>query len=73
MTKQRTFCQGRQIMIQAPTHQIPGVYHRRIGDIIVTALLDGYQTTRRGPAISSPNRAWAIATSRDLSRFSSSG
>ena len=31
-----------QIMVQAPTHQIPGVYHRRIGDIIVTALSDGY-------------------------------
>ena len=29
-------------MIQVPTHQIPGVYHRRIGDIIVTALSDGY-------------------------------
>ena len=29
-------------MVQAPTHQIPGVYHRRIGDIIVTALSDGY-------------------------------
>ena len=29
-------------MIQLPTHQIPGVYHRRIGDIVVTALSDGY-------------------------------
>jgi glyoxylase-like metal-dependent hydrolase (beta-lactamase superfamily II) len=29
-------------MIQPPTHQIPGVYHRRIGDIVVTALSDGY-------------------------------
>ena len=29
-------------MVQAPTHQIPGVYHRRIGDIIVTTLSDGY-------------------------------
>jgi hypothetical protein len=29
-------------MIQVPTHQIPGVYHRRIGDIVVTALSDGY-------------------------------
>ena len=29
-------------MVQAPTHQIPGVYHRRIGDIVVTALSDGY-------------------------------
>jgi glyoxylase-like metal-dependent hydrolase (beta-lactamase superfamily II) len=25
-----------------PTQQIPGVYHRRIGDIVVTALSDGY-------------------------------
>jgi glyoxylase-like metal-dependent hydrolase (beta-lactamase superfamily II) len=25
-----------------PTGQIPGVYHRRIGDIVVTALSDGY-------------------------------
>ena len=25
-----------------PTAQIPGVYHRRIGDIVVTALSDGY-------------------------------
>lgn len=29
-------------MIQVPTGQIPGVYHRRIGDIVVTALSDGY-------------------------------
>jgi hypothetical protein len=29
-------------VIQAPTRQIAGVYHRRIGDIIVTALSDGY-------------------------------
>jgi glyoxylase-like metal-dependent hydrolase (beta-lactamase superfamily II) len=29
-------------MVQVPTRQIPGVYHRRIGDIIVTALSDGY-------------------------------
>ena len=29
-------------MIQPPTRQIAGVYHRRIGDIIVTALSDGY-------------------------------
>ena len=25
-----------------PSSQIPGVYHRRIGDIVVTALSDGY-------------------------------
>ena len=29
-------------MVQVPTRQFPGVYHRRIGDIIVTALSDGY-------------------------------
>ena len=29
-------------MIPLPTRQIPGVYHRRIGDIVVTALSDGY-------------------------------
>ena len=29
-------------MVQIPTTQIPGVYHRRIGDIVVTALSDGY-------------------------------
>jgi glyoxylase-like metal-dependent hydrolase (beta-lactamase superfamily II) len=30
-----------------PDHQIPGVYHRRIGDIIITAISDGYLTTDR--------------------------
>jgi len=29
-------------MVQIPQHQIPGVYHRRIGEIVVTALSDGY-------------------------------
>ncbi len=29
-------------MVLVPTQQIPGVYHRRIGDIVVTALSDGY-------------------------------
>jgi glyoxylase-like metal-dependent hydrolase (beta-lactamase superfamily II) len=29
-------------MPSAPTRQIAGVYHRRIGDIVVTALSDGY-------------------------------
>ena len=29
-------------MPPVPTAQIPGVYHRRIGDIVVTALSDGY-------------------------------
>ena len=25
-----------------PAHQIPGVYHRKIGDIVVTSISDGY-------------------------------
>ena len=29
-------------MIKAPSGQVPGIYHRRIGDIVVTALSDGY-------------------------------
>ncbi len=29
-------------MVTVPTRQIPGFYHRRIGDIVVTALSDGY-------------------------------
>ena len=29
-------------MIKTPAGQIPGFYHRRIGDIVVTALSDGY-------------------------------
>ena len=29
-------------MVEIPAQQIPGVYHRRIGDIVVTALSDGY-------------------------------
>jgi glyoxylase-like metal-dependent hydrolase (beta-lactamase superfamily II) len=29
-------------MNQVPERQIPGVYHRRIGEIVVTALSDGY-------------------------------
>lgn len=29
-------------MVEAPAQQISGVYHRRIGDIVVTALSDGY-------------------------------
>src|SRR5580700_2052644 len=29
-------------MIPQPAQQIPGVYHRRIGDIVVTAISDGY-------------------------------
>src|SRR6202044_1063476 len=31
-----------QAMVQVPAQQIAGVYHRRIGDIVVTALSDGY-------------------------------
>src|ERR1700761_8064472 len=34
--------QGREAMPPVPTAQVPGVYHRRIGDIVVTALSDGY-------------------------------
>src|SRR5215469_14182957 len=29
-------------MASHPTQQIPGVYHRKIGDIVVTAISDGY-------------------------------
>lgn len=29
-------------MSEQPTQQIPGIYHRKIGDIVVTALSDGY-------------------------------
>ena len=29
-------------MIKVPQQQIPGVYHRRVGDIVVTAISDGY-------------------------------
>ena len=29
-------------MISPPSQQIPGVYHRKIGDIVVTAISDGY-------------------------------
>ena len=29
-------------MIKVPQHQTPGVYHRRVGDIVVTAISDGY-------------------------------
>ena len=29
-------------MISQPAQQIPGVYHRKIGDIVVTAISDGY-------------------------------
>jgi glyoxylase-like metal-dependent hydrolase (beta-lactamase superfamily II) len=29
-------------MTEAPAQQIPGVYHRRIGDIVVTAISDGF-------------------------------
>jgi glyoxylase-like metal-dependent hydrolase (beta-lactamase superfamily II) len=29
-------------MIKVPEQQIPGVYHRRIGDIVVTGISDGY-------------------------------
>src|SRR5262245_21292979 len=29
-------------MANAPQQQIPGVYHRRVGDIVVTAISDGF-------------------------------
>jgi glyoxylase-like metal-dependent hydrolase (beta-lactamase superfamily II) len=29
-------------MIKPPQHQIPGVYHRGVGDIVVTAISDGF-------------------------------
>ena len=29
-------------MIKVPQRQTPGVYHRRVGDIVVTAISDGY-------------------------------
>ncbi len=29
-------------MIKVPQQQIPGVYHRRVGDIVVTAISDGF-------------------------------
>jgi glyoxylase-like metal-dependent hydrolase (beta-lactamase superfamily II) len=33
---------GLSNMTRHPTQQIPGVYHRKIGDIVVTAISDGY-------------------------------
>ena len=32
-------------MTSARQVQVPGIYHRRIGDIVVTALSDGYYDT----------------------------
>src|SRR5262249_29516636 len=32
----------RRRMIKVPQQQIPGVYHRRVGDIVVTAISDGF-------------------------------
>jgi hypothetical protein len=29
-------------MIKVPQQQVPGVYHRRVGDIVVTAVTDGF-------------------------------
>src|SRR5262245_11967005 len=29
-------------MVNAPQQQIPGVYHHRVGDIVVTAISDGF-------------------------------
>ena len=36
---------ARQTMTDIPQQQVPGVHHRRIGDILVTALSDGYLDT----------------------------
>jgi glyoxylase-like metal-dependent hydrolase (beta-lactamase superfamily II) len=33
---------GKRRMIAAPQKQIPGLYHRKIGDIVVTAVSDGF-------------------------------
>ena len=38
-------------MINIPQQQIPGIYHRRIGDILVTAVSDGYLETMRIPVL----------------------
>src|SRR5262245_46988957 len=36
-------CNRRGLMMsKLPQQQIPGVYHRRVGDIVVTALSDGF-------------------------------
>ena len=38
------------IMTTAPARQIPGVYHRRVGDITVTAVSEaGVESTPAGP------------------------
>jgi glyoxylase-like metal-dependent hydrolase (beta-lactamase superfamily II) len=29
-------------MVNAPQQQIPGIYHRRVGDIVITAISDGF-------------------------------
>ena len=43
-------------MINIPQQQIPGVYHRRVGDIVVTAISDGFlDGSMRGPA---QHHAW---------------
>ncbi|MEJ8572979.1 MBL fold metallo-hydrolase [Microbaculum marinum] len=60
-------------MIAPPDTQIPGVYHRRIGDIVVTALSDGYFVTEREMTRNLPeaerNQALAAAF-RDTLAFS---
>jgi len=33
---------GMKRMVKVPQQQMPGVYHRRVGDIVVTALSDGF-------------------------------
>ena len=39
---QRPTAVGMNRMINVPQQQIPGVYHRRVGDIVVTAISDGF-------------------------------
>src|SRR5207344_1580857 len=38
----RRRAKGLKHMAEVPSAQIPGVYRRRIGDIVVTAISDGY-------------------------------
>jgi glyoxylase-like metal-dependent hydrolase (beta-lactamase superfamily II) len=40
--KENQNVEGPRPMATPPTQQIPGVYHRKIGDIVVTAISDGY-------------------------------
>jgi glyoxylase-like metal-dependent hydrolase (beta-lactamase superfamily II) len=60
-------------MTDPPNRQIPGIYHRRIGDIVVTALSDGVFTTDREMTRNLPKEELARALSagfRDSLLFS---